>query len=227
MVKILYAEDDKMFADLCIQFLKSKGYEVVYAPNGERAWKLFQMCKPDVVLLDIKMPKLSGYEVGRLIRRDDAQIPMLYISSLTGTQNVIEGLSLGANDYIRKEYMLEEVEARILAALRSVIVTDSDTEKIQLSSNTLLDCLKNELLINGVAYEIRPIATRILCLLNQRPNEVVRKHSLMMDIWGNDSKSTARLLDKLLVPLRKLLEKDPDLEIKTVWGVGLSLVRRE
>lgn len=109
MIKILYAEDDAMQAKTCIDYLKRAGYKVVHAADGEQALWLYRRETPDLILMDVIMPKMSGFEVAKKIREEDFSTPILFISSLTHSQHAIDGFDLGANDYIRKEVLLDEV----------------------------------------------------------------------------------------------------------------------
>ena len=108
MIKILYAEDDAMQAKTCIDYLKRAGYKVVHAADGEQALWLYRRETPDLILMDVIMPKMSGFEVAKKIREEDFSTPILFISSLTHSQHAIDGFDLGANDYIRKEVLLDE-----------------------------------------------------------------------------------------------------------------------
>lgn len=150
MVKVLYAEDDALYADMCRNYLKNLGYDVYYASTGTEAWRLYQEVGPDIVLLDVMMPEMSGYEVAKLIRKKDEQVPILFVSSLTSSRSVVEGLQLGANDYIRKEYLIDEVGARMQSILRiSGLNRKKEDSLIYISEYTKLNYVESELIVKG------------------------------------------------------------------------------
>ncbi|KIO42709.1 MULTISPECIES: response regulator transcription factor [Porphyromonadaceae] len=227
MVKVLYAEDDALYADMCRNYLKNLGYDVYYASTGTEAWRLYQEVGPDIVLLDVMMPEMSGYEVAKLIRKKDEQVPILFVSSLTSSRSVVEGLQLGANDYIRKEYLIDEVGARMQSILRiSGLNRKKEDSLIYISEYTKLNYVESELIVKGEVIHLTPLELRLIRFLEKHANEVVKKQDVMEACWGNDFVATSRYLDKFISRIRKLLVNDPTLKISTTWRVGYCLVKK-
>ena len=215
MVKILYAEDDAMQARTCIDYLKRAGYKVVHATDGEQALWLYRRETPDLILMDVIMPKMSGFEVAKKIREEDFSTPILFISSLTHSQHAIDGFDLGANDYIRKEVLLDEVVARVNRCLKNVGMLKVETDFVRISDNISFNPIRRYLIIKGETNQLTPMETRVLKILCLKKNQYVDKEELVKEGWGNDFIESYRYLDKVIARLRKYLPKGGAVEIVT------------
>lgn len=224
MVKILYAEDDAMQARTCIDYLKRAGYKVVHATDGEQALWLYRRETPDLILMDVIMPKMSGFEVAKKIREEDFSTPILFISSLTHSQHAIDGFDLGANDYIRKEVLLDEVVAQVNRCLKNVGMLKVETDFVRISDNISFNPIRRYLIIKGETNQLTPMETRVLKILCLKKNQYVDKEELVKEGWGNDFKESYRYLDKVIARLRKYLPKGGAVEIVTSWGRGFGLM---
>ena len=227
MAKILYAEDEAKWWVDCIDFLKKKGYTVYHAVDGEQALEMYRKVKPDLVLLDMMMPKMTGLEVAKAIRKDDPLIPILFLSTLGETMNAVIGLKIGANDYIRKEISNEELEARIEVGLRLVGFRERSEKIVHISEEDYLDLVARELVVDNQVIPLTPLETKIMRELCMNKNCYVSKRVLVDVVWGKDFKETVRYLDKQLVNLRKLLPKGCAISIASSWGSGIGLMVKE
>ena len=224
MIKILYAEDDAMQAKTCIDYLKRAGYKVVHAADGEQALWLYRRETPDLILMDVIMPKMSGFEVAKKIREEDFSTPILFISSLTHSQHAIDGFDLGANDYIRKEVLLDEVVARVNRWLRNMGMLKVETDFMKISGDVSFNPIRRYLIIKGETNQLTPMETRVLKTLCLKKNQYVSKDELVKEGWGNDFKESYRYLDRGIARLRKFFPKGDPVEIATSWGKGFGLM---
>lgn len=216
-----------MQARTCIDYLKRAGYEVVHAADGEQALRLYRSETPDLILMDVIMPKMSGFEVAKKIRGEDFTIPILFISSLTHSQHAIDGFDIGANDYIRKEVLLEEVVARVNRCLRNMAMLKVETDFIKISNDISFNPIRRYLIIKGETYQLTPMETRVLKTLCLKKNQYVDKEELVKEGWGNNFKESYRYLDRVIVRLRKFFPKGGSVAIVTSWGRGFGLMVRK
>lgn len=225
LIKILYVEDDRQLAQICKELLDSQGYHTVCAYDGEEGWNAFLRSRPEVVLLDILMPGKNGWELARMIREKDAEAAILFVSNLSDSRDVVSGLDLGADDFIRKEFLLEEVVARIQAVLRRRPELQERTRGRKIGHDTLFVYIEQKLIIRGESFSITPMLSRILQILSEEMNQVVTKSQISQKIWNNDFARNARYLDKYVMRLRRMLEADPSIRLTTIHRVGYSLSR--
>ncbi len=224
MIKILYAEDDAMQARTCIDYLRKAGFKVFHAADGEQALWLYRKETPDLILMDVIMPKMSGFEVAKIIREEDFSIPILFVSSLTHSQHAINGFELGANDYIRKEVLLDEVIARVNRCLKNVGLLKVETDFVKISNDISFNPIRRYLVIKGETNQLTPMEARVLKALCLKKNQFVDKEELVKEGWGNDFKESYRYLDKVIARLRKYFPKGGLVEIVTSWGKGFGLM---
>ena len=220
-MKILIADDDPMTLEALGACLLGEGFEVVSARDGREALDLWQRHRPDVLCLDIMMPHLGGYDVCRHIRNEDSTVPLLFVSAKNEEIDVVLGLQMGADDFIRKPFGKHEFIARIRCALRR-----SQSKDEPLRSFTMRDMVvyPRELraMRGSVEMELSPRETAILELLHERAGQVVNRDTLLNRCWGIDYFPESRTLDQHIAKLRKRIERDtaqPEI-IETVRGVG-------
>ena len=192
-----------MQARTCIDYLKRAGYKVVHAADGEQALWLYRRETPDLILMDVIMPKMSGFEVAKKIREEDFSTP---------------------NDYIRKEVLLDEVVARVNRCLKNVGMLKVETDFVRISDNISFNPIRRYLIIKGETNQLTPMETRVLKILCLKKNQYVDKEELVKEGWGNDFKESYRYLDKVIARLRKYLPKGGAVEIVTSWGRGFGLM---
>ena len=223
-VKILVAEDDHHTREALVRILTQEGFQVIAATNGREAIELFQAEKPDLVCLDVMMPELNGYEVCKRIRREDDQVPLLFLTAKSEEIDTVVGLELGADDYVAKPFGVREILARIRAILRRTRLLE---KKPSLGTNFTLGTLQvfpAELraLRNDDEIQLSLRDLKILQLFHDRPSQVITRDELYNHAWGLDYFPNSRSLDQHISQLRKKVEPDPaDPEIiKTVHGAG-------
>ena len=225
-MKILLAEDDPNTREGLRAILETEGYEVHTAENGQQALDLYHEKKPQVACLDVMMPKVNGYDVCREIRRQDARIPILFISAKSEEIDKVLGLEIGADDFIVKPFGVKEVVARIRAVTRRAIATGPETDRPRDYSFTLGDLrvVPSELRAHrgeeSIDLSLRDIS--ILELLYNNRGRVIDRDTFFDECWGIDYLPTSRTLDQHISQLRKRIEKDPanPVIICTVHGAG-------
>ena len=220
-IKVLVVEDDRNIAELLEMYLEKEGYKTVLAYDGGQGLELFHSEKPDMVLLDIMMPVMNGYDVCRAIRAE-SQVPVIMLTAKGEIDDKVDGLKLGADDYITKPFQMREVLARIEAVLRR---SDCETEKKDDRrlefENMIIDMNAFELIINGKKVDTPPKEMELLFFLASTPNRVYTRNQLLDEVWGFDYFGDSRTVDVHVKRLREKLEGASEKwSLKTVWGVG-------
>lgn len=217
---ILLAEDDPITLDALATCIEVEGFDTLRASDGEEALRLWQDHHPQLLCLDIMMPTIDGFEVCRQIRSRDKRVPILFLSAKNEERDVVTGLDLGADDFIRKPFTRREVMARIRAALRRANSSDSETE-FQLHDLTIRPtALLAER--NGTEIDLTPREVSMLRLLHREKGQAVPRDLFLNECWGVNYFPDSRTLDQHILMLRKKVEEDPSHPsiIETVRGVG-------
>ena len=218
---ILLADDDPITLDALRACLEPEGFRALLAHHGGEALALWEKHRPDLLCLDIMMPQVDGYEVCRRVRAADAQIPVLFLSAKNEEIDVVVGLQLGADDFIRKPFGKHELLARIRAALRRVQARTNGARSFRLHD---LIVYPQELRAEraGTTIDLSPREAGILQVLHEKSGQVVDRDTLLNRCWGIDYFPESRTLDQHIAKLRKRVEVDPanPTIIETVRGVG-------
>ncbi|MFI3226550.1 MAG: response regulator transcription factor [Clostridia bacterium] len=216
-MKILIVEDDANIRELLQLYLQREGYETILAENGILGMSAFKREKPDMVLLDVMMPIMDGWQVCREIRTT-SQVPIIMLTAKGEVFDKVTGLELGADDYIVKPLDMREVVARIRAIFRRL--APEGTDKITFE-NLIIDKTSYEITIAGKRTDMPPKEIELLHCLASSPNKVFTRTQLLDAVWGFDYFGDTRTVDVHIKRLREKLENVSDKwELKTVWGVG-------
>lgn len=220
MAFILIADDNRQISSILEEYAKKEGHSVKSAYDGEEALALFKSLKPDVILLDVMMPKMDGFEVCREIRRVSS-VPVIMITARSEDFEKIMGLDIGADDYIVKPFSPPEVMARVRAILRRV---HSDGPKKQLLNYQSLEINLDDytVTIGGNEIVLTKKELEILWTLASNKNKVFSRDNLLSSLWGYDYFGDNRTVDSHIKRLRAKLDEFPHegWEIRTIWGVG-------
>ena len=218
--KILVIDDDINICDLLRMYLEKEGYEVRTANDGVEAMTVFRMYEPDMVLLDIMLPKKDGWQICREIREQSSK-PIIMISAKGETIDKVLGLELGADDYIVKPLDMKEVFARIKAVLRRYAKHDTADGELIKFDNLEISLRKYELKICGKAIDLPPRELELIYFLASNYNRVFTPDQLLDKVWGFDYLGDSRTVDVHIKRLREKLENASDeWSLKTIWGVG-------
>jgi DNA-binding response OmpR family regulator len=222
--RIFYVEDEVFLGKIVKESLENRGFEVFMEEDGAKAIDEFVKCKPDVCVLDIMLPNTDGFAVAEQIREVNKDVPIIFLTAKTQSQDVVKGFLLGANDYIRKPFSMEELIARIQNVLRRRGVDKSIAgDMIQIGKFSFH--INRQLLSNG--SEERKLSYReneLLKLLYQSRDSIIDRKDILNLLWGNDSFFNSRNLDVYITKLRGYLKEDPSLEIITIKGIGYRFV---
>ena len=226
--KILIVDDDTNICELLRLYIEKEGFNVVIANDGATAVKMFREQQPDLMLLDIMLPKLDGWQVCREIRKISDK-PIIMLTAKGETFDKVLGLELGADDYIVKPFDTKEVVARIKAVLRRSGTTEPVAAVQEVQYDKLLINLTNyELRVNGIQVDTPPKEMELIYHLASNPNRVYTRDQLLDEVWGFDYYGDSRTVDVHVKRLREKLEGVSDKwELRTVWGVGYKFETRD
>lgn len=219
--KILIVDDDLNICELLRLYIEKEGFEASIANDGETALKMFETVGPDLILLDIMLPGLDGWQVCREIRKKST-CPIIMLTAKGEVFDKVLGLELGADDYVVKPFETKEVVARINAVLRRTGESAKQNENKEVSYDKLVINLTNyELKVNGVQVDTPPKEMELIYHLASNPNRVFTRDQLLDEVWGFDYYGDSRTVDVHVKRLREKLEGVSDKwALKTVWGVG-------
>ena len=219
--KILVVDDDKNICELLRLYLEKEGYSVILAHDGEEALAKFNALTPDMVLLDIMLPNLDGWQVCREIRKK-SNVPIIMLTAKGETFDKVLGLELGADDYVVKPFDTKEVIARIKAVLRRIGQNGQAEEVKEVSYDKLVvNMTRYELKVDGKVIDTPPKELELLFHLASNPNRVYTRDQLLDEVWGFEYYGDSRTIDVHVKRLREKLEGVSDQwALKTVWGVG-------
>ena len=220
---ILVVEDEPTLRETLAEALESDGFRVISAADGREALSVFRAERPDLVLLDLMLPELSGVEVCRILRAESAT-PIIMLTAKDSELDKVVGLELGADDYVTKPFSLRELTARIRTQFRradQAATVDAPPATVELGS-VQVDLAGHRLLRDGVALPIKPQAFELLAFLLRHPGQVFTRDQLLERVWGNDYAGETRTVDVHIHWLRGQVEVDPRQPafIHTVRGVG-------
>lgn len=228
MEKILVADDDRNIAELLRLYLEKEGYTVTLACDGIDAMEKFNADTPDIVLLDIMMPRLDGWQVCREIRQKSS-CPIIMLTAKGETFDKVLGLELGADDYVVKPFDSKEIVARIKAVLRRSGKSSAEANVKEVSYEKLtVNMTKYELKVDGKVVDTPPKELELLYHLASNPNRVYTRDQLLNEVWGFEYYGDSRTVDVHIKRLREKLEGVSDKwTLKTVWGVGYKFEVKE
>jgi two-component system, OmpR family, response regulator RegX3 len=228
MPKLLLVEDERAIAEGLAVTLEAEGFEVAWVKDGAEALPAFERIRPDLILLDLMLPGLSGTEVCRAIRsRSDA--PIIMLTARDAEVDRVVGLELGADDYVTKPFSTRELVARIRAVLRRAPLLDETTVDAPTeAAGVRVDRARHEVHVDGAALELPPKEFELLATLVEHAGRVLTRDQLIDLVWGSDYVGDTKTLDVHIRRLRSRIEVDPGdpARIRTVRGVGYRFVDR-
>jgi two-component system response regulator ResD len=218
--KVLVVDDEDSVRELIELYLKKEGFEVIHAREGREALRLNGEHHPDLIVLDLMLPGLDGWEVCRQIRSSH-QVPIIMLTARTEEVDRIVGLELGADDYVVKPFSPRELVARVKAVLRRGTSAAEEAETLTFLG-LRIDRVQHRVEVNGEEVHLTPTEFRLLWCLASRPGRVFSRAELLDRIWGYDSESDARTVDVHIKRLRQKTQaaESQSFTISTVWGLG-------
>jgi DNA-binding response OmpR family regulator len=221
-IKIVLAEDEPNLAQIVKESLETRDFEVFLAQNGVEAYELYKTEKPEILVLDVMMPKKDGFTLAKEIRIENNQIPIIFLTAKSQTKDVLEGFNHGGNDYLKKPFSMEELIVRMHSLLsRNTLKVNENAIKI---GNYIFNYTKQTLVYNSESTLLTHRESELLFLLTQKKNEISDRTYILKKLWGDDDFFNARSMDVFITKLRKKLKNDENIQIVNVRGYGYKLI---
>jgi DNA-binding response OmpR family regulator len=225
-VKVLLAEDDENLGSLLREYLQAKSYETHWVTDGDKAFKSFEKNKYDICILDIMMPVKDGFTLAKEIRTLNREMPIIFLTAKSMKEDVFEGFSIGADDYITKPFSMEELLYRMQAILRRTKGDISKKQEIFNIGKYRFDTNKHLLMLDNNELKLTTKESELLRLLCNNANQVLERNFALRTIWIDDNYFNARSMDVYITKLRKYLKEDPSIEIMNIHGTGYKLIMK-
>jgi DNA-binding response OmpR family regulator len=227
-IKVLLAEDETSLAHIIRESLEERNFSVILCANGEQAFEQYTRHKPDILALDVMMPKTDGFEVAKKVREKDNTTPIIFITARSQVKDVVVGFELGANDYLKKPFSVEELIVRIKSLLRhkqtAIEAIKKPEQQLVTIGTIIFNPIKNIIQHNDSVIHLTARESELLKQLCQPNMESVSRKTLLQKIWGNDNIFNARSLDVFITRLRRHLAADPNIQLINIRGIGYKLV---
>ncbi len=221
-IKIVLAEDEPSLGQILKESLETRGFVVYHAVNGDIAYDYYLKKNPDILVLDVMMPKKDGFTLAKEIRKQNTTIPIIFLTAKSQTKDILEGFEYGGNDYLKKPFSMEELIVRMKALLdRSKINKVKD--KIRIGAY-IFNYTKQELLLANETIMLTHRESQLLFYLSEKQNEILDRSFILKKLWGNDDFFSSRSMDVFISKLRKKLSKDPTIKIVNIRSVGYKLI---
>ena len=237
-IKVLLVEDEQSLAMILSDTLEAQGFEMRTAGDGEEGLRMFEEQKPDVLVADVMMPKMDGFEMARRIRKTDKHTPVLFLTARSAVNDVVEGFELGGNDYLKKPFGIQELIIRIKSLCHCAFEGD-ETNASAIIAASLQDGKQDEwvnigsyrfnatqqiLQLGDECMELSHREAEILRFLVENQNEVVEMKTILLELWGDDSFFNTRSLHVFITKLRHKLSDDENIRIVNVRGIGYKML---
>ncbi|MGV8879650.1 MAG: response regulator transcription factor [Sphingobacteriaceae bacterium] len=224
---VLLAEDESALAHIIRESLEERDFSVVLCADGKAALLQYEKNMPDIIILDIMMPIMDGFMVAKEIRKNDKQTPIIFLTARTQAKDVVAGFELGANDFLKKPFSVEELIVRMRVQLnRDKILQQSNVinqELFQIGEFSF-NSRRNLLELGIHTKQLTSRESEVLTLLCRHQQKVLKRDTLLIKIWGNNNLYNARSLDVFITKLRRHLTDDPAVQIINIRGIGYKLV---
>ena len=228
IIDVLLVEDEETLALIIKDTLEGQGFAIRLAENGEEGIEKFFGQKPDVVVADVMMPRMDGFEMVRRIRRQDKQTPVLFLTARSATNDVVEGFELGGNDYLKKPFGMQELIVRIKALLGRASNYSAPEKQTSVTEFEIgryrFNAITQRLFYLGNETELSYRESEILRRLCENRNEVTLMQDILIELWGNDTFFNQRSLHVFITKLRHKLSRDERIRIVNVRGIGYKLI---
>lgn len=221
-IKLLLAEDEAALGQIIKESLETRNFEVTLCENGEKAFEKYQSTSPEILVLDVMMPKKDGFTLAKEIRALDDSIPIIFLTAKSQTSDVVEGFSIGGNDYLKKPFSMEELIVRVHNLVNRTQV--QKTSKVLDIGDYTFDFPKQQLQFKDEdAVQLTHREAHLLFHLIKNKNQVLDRSLILNKLWGTDDFFSARSMDVFITKLRKKLKQDENIQIINVRGFGYKL----
>lgn len=220
-IKIILAEDEPALAQIIKESLETRDFKVFLCKNGEEAFSEFLKNKPDILVLDVMMPKKDGFTLAQEIRKTDKKTAIIFLTAKSQTQDVVDGFHFGGNDYLKKPFSMEELIVRIHALLNRITTKIDEVFEI---GNYTFNSVKQTLHHAENSISLTHREASLLQLLLENKNEILDRSIILKKIWGDDDFFNGRSMDVFITKLRKKLSLDPNIQIINIRNQGYKLI---
>ncbi len=221
-IKVLLAEDEPALALIIKESLETRDFIVINCKNGQEAFDNFVSQKPDILVLDVMMPVKDGFSLTKDVRKIDKRVPIIFLTSKSQTQDVVEGFTIGGNDYLKKPFSMEELIIRIYSLLGRISIEKKNNQIV--IGKYLFDAIKQTLSYNNIQETLTYRETALLELLIENKNEIIDRSIILKKIWGDDDFFNGRSMDVFITKLRKKLSLDSSIQIINIRSQGYKLI---
>ena len=225
-IKVLLVEDEPVLAEIVQESLQSRGFEVVLSDTISDARAIYFSNKPDIIVLDVMLPDGNGFDLARQIRNVDTELPVIFLTSRSLPQDVVEGFESGGNDYLKKPFSLEELIIRIRALLSKnrLVVSKPTNNGVTEIGRYQFYYPQGDLVLQGSRRALTTREGEILNLLIMNKNQLLDRNELLLNLWQNNDYFSGRSLDVFITKLRRYLKDDPSVSILNIRGRGYKLI---
>ena len=223
-MRVILSEDDENLGSLLREYLIAKGYDTDLYPDGEAAYKGFQKNQYDLCIFDVMMPKKDGFSLAKDVRMINSEIPIIFLTAKNMKEDVIEGFRIGADDYMTKQFSMEELIFRIEAILRRTMGEADNTQVVFKLGRFTFDARKQTLSDANDSTKLTTKESELLRLLCVNANKVLERNYALKTIWVDDNYFNARSMDVYITKLRKHLKDEEGIEIINIHGKGYKLI---
>ncbi|MGI6231659.1 MAG: response regulator transcription factor [Prevotella sp.] len=231
-IKVLLVEDESSLAMIMKDTMEPTGMTVTLASDGEEGLRAFFADKPDVLVTDVMMPRMDGFEMVRRIRKQDQLTPVLFLTARSSVNDVVDGFKMGADDYLKKPFSLQELMVRVrrLAERSRLYEQPAQGQNMESANEWIsigdyrLNPTAQQLEYKGHVEELSHREAELMRMLAENINSVVESHDILMKLWGDDNLYNGRSLQVFITKLRHRLENDPRLRLVNVRGIGYKLI---
>ena len=225
MPSVLLVEDEAALALIVRDSLTVRGFTVRHAPDGEQGLRLFRELLPDVVVLDVMLPRLDGFALAAQLRRENATVPLIFLTARSRPADVVRGFELGGNDYLKKPFSMDELIVRIRALLhRPPPLAAPPTLDLLPLGRYAFAYARQQLHLDGATTPLTHRECELLKRLYDHRNQVLERSVVLLDLWGDDHFFNGRSLDVFITRLRRYLRADPQVQLVNVRGIGYKLI---
>ncbi|WAC14562.1 response regulator transcription factor [Dyadobacter pollutisoli] len=224
MSTVLLIEDEPALGMIVSDSLGVRGFKVIHAGNGAEGLNLFREHQPDIVVADVMMPEMDGFTMAELIRKENPNIPIMFLTARSQTADVVRGFELGGNDYLKKPFSLDELIVRINALLRSKPAVQAVLPALFNIGRYRFDPSRQKLMLDGQEVLLSHREAELLRRLYEQRNQVLERSSVLTELWGDDSFFNGRSLDVFITRLRRYLREDAKIQIINIRGIGYKLI---
>lgn len=227
-IDVLLVEDEPVLASIVKESLEKREFTIHVAGNGVDGWKLFKSADPHICIIDVMLPRKDGFTLASEIRMVNEMVPIVFLTARTQPEDVLKGFQLGADDYIKKPFSMEELILRIKALVRRVNIRQPEPGHMGIQSLGIFNFDYQQLKLTGPGGSdtLSQREADLLLLLLQYRNRLLERKTALVKLWGADDPLSARSMDVYITRLRKFLKADPALEIVNKRGLGYSLTEQ-